>query len=324
MITANQLRAMARGAPNAANLNSVLVAINAHGRSLGLDRPHRLAHYLAQLLHESGSFRYDREVWGPTPAQRRYEGRGDLGNDRKGDGSRYRGRTAGQITGRANYRAFADWARKHIDPKAPDFEAQPDLINTDPWEGLGFVWYWSVGNPDRKSLNRYADDNNIEMITRRVNGGLNGFEDRLDYYGRAALVLLGYGTTEAEIKRFQREHPEAGSADGIVGQNTRMALHKALAGQNPFAEVKSVPVPILKPTVPPAVEKQVKQKTNLWGWIVGLGTSAGAGIGKLLDAEWSTVLAIGGVGIVAIGAGLLMRHQIIAAVKDIRQAVEQG
>lgn len=98
----------------------------------------------------------------------------------------------------------------------------------------------------------------------------------------------------------------------------------ALAWVGKPADIEIVSVPVPKPTVPPAVEKQVKQKTNLWGWIVGLGTSAGAGIGKLLDAEWSTVLAIGGVGIVAIGAGLMMRHQIIAAVKDIRQAVEQG
>ncbi len=162
------------------------------------------------------------------------------------------------------------------------------------------------------------------MITRRVNGGLNGFEDRLDYYGRAALVLLGYGTTKDDIKRFQREHPEAGRSDGVVGPTTRMALHKALAGRNPFTEVTPVPVPVPKPTVPRSVEQEVKQKTSLWGWIVGLGTGASAAASKLLDAEWTTVLAIGGVGFVAVGAGLLMRHQIIAAAKDIRAAVEQG
>ncbi|HWK65409.1 MAG TPA: glycoside hydrolase family 19 protein [Rhizobiaceae bacterium] len=291
MITANQLRAMARGKPNAANLNSVLVALNAHGRSVGLDHPHRLAHYLAQLLHESGSFRYDRELWGPTPAQKRYEGRKDLGNVRKGDGSKYRGRTAGQVTGRANYRAFTAWARKNIDPEAPDFEQDPELINTDPWEGLGFLWYWAVGNPDGKSLNRYADDNNIEMITRRVNGGLNGFEDRLDYYGRAALVLLGYGTTEAEIKRFQREHPEAGATDGIVGQNTRMALHKALAGQNPFTEVRPIPVPVPKPVVPVAVEQKAKTETSLWQKVTGVFGVGGLGT-AFLAADWKTVAAV--------------------------------
>ena len=98
----------------------------------------------------------------------------------------------------------------------------------------------------------------------------------------------------------------------------------ALAWIGKPADVEKVTVPVPKPTVPAAVEQEVKQKTNRWGWIVGLGTSASAAVSKLLDAEWSTVLAIGGVGFVAVGAGLLMRHQIIAAVKDIRAAVEQG
>jgi putative chitinase len=324
MITADQLRAMARGKPNAANLNSVLVALNAHGRSVGLDQPHRLAHYLAQMLHESGSFRHDREIWGPTPAQKRYEGREDLGNVKKGDGSKFRGRTAGQITGRANYRAFTAWARKQIDPKAPDFEKDPDLINTDPWEGLGFLWYWSVGNPEGKSLNRYADDNNIEMITRRVNGGLNGFEDRLDYYGRAALVLLGYGTAKEAVKRFQKDHPEAGQADGIVGQKTRMALHKALSGHNPFTEVKPVPVPVPKPVVPEKVDQEVNDKTSVWQWLTGLIGSGGLGLGWLAGMDWQAILAGGAVTVVVIIILILLRRQIIAAVKDVRQAVEQG
>jgi len=65
----------------------------------------RVAEFLAQIAHESGGFRYTREIWGPTPAQARYEGRADLGNTEKGDGSRYRGRGLIQVTGRANYRA---------------------------------------------------------------------------------------------------------------------------------------------------------------------------------------------------------------------------
>src|SRR5690606_17393021 len=67
--------------------------------------PTRLAAFLAQVGHESGGFVYAREIWGPTEAQKRYEGRKDLGNTQPGDGSRFRGRGLIQITGRANYTA---------------------------------------------------------------------------------------------------------------------------------------------------------------------------------------------------------------------------
>lgn len=65
-------------------------------------------------------------------------------------------------------------------------------MNTDPWEGASAIWYWNVGNPTGKSLNAYADQNNAEMITKKVNRGLNGYADRLEYYHRAALVMLDY------------------------------------------------------------------------------------------------------------------------------------
>ena len=70
--------------------------------------PERLAAFLAQVGHESGSLRFTSEVWGPTPAQRGYEGRRDLGNTQAGDGFRYRGRGIFQLTGRANYRDIGD------------------------------------------------------------------------------------------------------------------------------------------------------------------------------------------------------------------------
>ncbi|WP_244561520.1 hypothetical protein [Ensifer aridi] len=78
-----------------------------------MDRPHRLAQYLAPLMHESGDFRYDRELWDPTPAQQRYDTRTDLGNtpQKDGDGYLYCGRTGMQLTGKDNYRQFRDWCR---------------------------------------------------------------------------------------------------------------------------------------------------------------------------------------------------------------------
>lgn len=65
---------------NESNLNSVMMALSKYGSEFGLDLPHRVVAFLAQLMHESGSFKYDREIWGPTPAQERYDTRSELGN----------------------------------------------------------------------------------------------------------------------------------------------------------------------------------------------------------------------------------------------------
>ncbi|WP_417723944.1 glycoside hydrolase family 19 protein [Salipiger sp.] len=202
-------------------MRSVLAGLAARGHGAGLGRPWRLAHYVAQLGHESGGFRYDREIWGPTPAQERYDTRTDLGNTaaRDGDGFKYRGRTGIQITGAYNVGAFSDWCRAEIDPAAPDFRAAPDLMNTDPWEGLGPIWYWET-----RGLNRYADAGDIENLTRAINGGLNGYSDRIARYTRAALVLLGFGPDD--VRAFQEM---AGvEVDGLSGPITRGALHQFL------------------------------------------------------------------------------------------------
>jgi len=220
MIILSKTLTQITGQPATANGASMLIGLDLRGPAAGLDRPHRLAHYLAQLLHESGGFKYDRELWGPTPAQKRYDTRTDLGNTpaADGDGFLFRGRGPIQITGHDNYAAFTRWVRQ-FRVTAPDFVADPDAILTDPWEGLGPIWYWET-----RKLNTYADANDIEMITRRINGGLNGYQDRQQWYVRAALGLLGRDPTD--IAAFQRG---AGlTPDGIAGPRTRAALHGAL------------------------------------------------------------------------------------------------
>ena len=329
-ITLDHLRAAARRPINEANARSVLVALDRHGARFGLDQPHRATQLLAQLLHESAEFRHDREIWGPTPAQERYDVRPDLGNtpERDGDGKRYMGRTGMQITGKANYAAFRDWCRANVDPAAPDFVAHPEAVNTDPWEGLGPLWYWST-----RKLNRYADAGDVETITKRINGGLNGFADRLDYLARVSLVLLGYGPEE--VRAFQRKAQAQGllpkdepgkpsQVDGDAGPKTRAALHRALLaltdGDARSAEVKAAPVVEEVPVAPPALDRPVTQTGGFWERI---GTIAFGGVGSAAAAifgDWKVAaVTCGGVVIIAL-IGLIFHARIIAAVKAIKAA----
>lgn len=208
------------GTPLNDNARSILLGLNTFGKDAGLDLPHRLAPYLAQLAHESQGTRHDREIWGPTKAQKGYEGREDLGNTEPGDGSKFRGYTPIQITGRANTTDFHRWCLKNFpDHDVPDFVETPRLMNTDPWEGIAPIWYWIT-----RDLNRYSDVNDFENQTRRINGGLNGFADRCQWYAFAALALLDL---PRDIKAFQRSSKL--TADGQAGPKTRAALHQRLA-----------------------------------------------------------------------------------------------
>lgn len=145
------------------------IAANVHFPVYGvMDSPLRLAHFMSQLVHESGSFRYMEEI----ASGQAYEGRADLGNTQPGDGRRFKGRGPIQITGRANYRKFG---RKI----GIDIENDPELA-AHPSIGLHLALeYWR----DR-GLNALADADNVEAITRKINGGLTGIEDRKNHLAR--------------------------------------------------------------------------------------------------------------------------------------------
>ena len=140
----------------------------------------RMSHFLAQVLHESSAFRYSVEIWGNTPAQQAYDTRTDLGNSPEldGDGYKYRGRGWIQLTGKTNYRLASNEFNQ-------DFINNPDLLAREPWDSLAAGWYWN-----RRKLNDYADNDDLMTITKKVNGGFNGLNDRKMWLLKAKGVLL--------------------------------------------------------------------------------------------------------------------------------------
>ena len=164
--------------PNAGRQAGVFVPVlNTAMSKRGIVTIARIAAFIAQVGHESGQLRYVREIWGPTAQQVGYEGRADLGNTVIGDGSKYRGRGLIQITGRANYAACGE-------ALGLDLINQPELLEQPQHAAMSAAWFWST-----KGLNTLADKGEFVKITRRVNGGVNGLEDRQRLYAQAQKVL---------------------------------------------------------------------------------------------------------------------------------------
>lgn len=143
--------------------SELALAANVHVGEYGIDEtPLRLCHFMAQLAHESDNF-HAMEEYASGAA---YEGRKDLGNTQPGDGKRFKGRGPIQLTGRANYRDYGQ--RLGI-----DFERHPEIAAIPSIGMLTACTYWMV-----KGLNALADKDDLTGITKRINGGTNGLEDR--------------------------------------------------------------------------------------------------------------------------------------------------
>jgi putative chitinase len=185
LLTIQQLRHVM---PQAKSAQAFLGPLNDCMQNYQISTPLRKAAFLAQLAHESGQLIFTREIWGPTPQQRKYEPAtslsATLGNTQTGDGSRYRGRGLIQLTGRANYRSYTQAVKKR-DPKAPDFEASPNELADPQWATDCAGWFWST-----RRLNPLADAKDFKSVTKRINGGFNGLEDRMKFYQRALDVFL--------------------------------------------------------------------------------------------------------------------------------------
>ena len=148
-----------------------------------ISTPKRIAAFLAQVGHESGQLQYVREL-GSAQYLSKYDTGAlavRLGNtpEPDGDGQKYRGRGLIQITGRDNYRQcslglFGDDRLLFL----------PELLEQPQWAAESAAWFWQ-----QNGLNELADRDQFNSITRRINGGLNGLQDRLQLWARARAVL---------------------------------------------------------------------------------------------------------------------------------------
>lgn len=136
----------------------------------------QVAHFIAQIGHESGSLLYSEEIASGAA----YEGRGDLGNTEVGDGKRFKGRGLIQLTGRANYTGYSQY-------NGTDYTVDPSPIATDPLLSVDAAcWFWTV----YKKLGPAAEADDVKLVSKRINGfPTNGLDDRIANLNRAKAVL---------------------------------------------------------------------------------------------------------------------------------------
>ena len=151
-----------------------IVELNKCLETFQITTPSRIRHFLSQTAHESGGGRWKKELsdgW-------YLEGRTDIGNTQPGDGPRFKGAGYIQLSGRHNYRKFADYIG---DPRV--MEGVDYVAETYPYTSAGY-WWWSNG------MNELCDKNpTVRQVTRRVNGGYNGLADREHYYAICQRVI---------------------------------------------------------------------------------------------------------------------------------------
>jgi putative chitinase len=169
-----------------------------------INTPERIAAFIAQCSHESGGFVALKEnlnyravtlrkifpKYFPTDdlanafagkpemiANRVYASRMGNGDEASGDGFRYCGRGLIQLTGKSNYQSFADSLEMNV-------EDVPDYLSTFEGAAQSACWFWESNN-----LNRFADSGDIKGLTKAINGGYIGLEDRIQHYDHAMQIL---------------------------------------------------------------------------------------------------------------------------------------
>ncbi len=197
------IKALASRNADEATIAAIAAALDQGLQQAAIVTPLRLAHFTAQAAHESGGFaamvenlNYSakglRATW-PSRftaataqayarkpekiANKVYADRLGNGDEVSGDGWRYRGRGIFQVTGRANYRVYGQVI-------GLDIEANPELAAGPVAAARLALAYWTT-----RSLNSLADRDALRDITRRINGGLIGIDDRAKKLATAKRVL---------------------------------------------------------------------------------------------------------------------------------------
>jgi putative chitinase len=168
----------------------------------------RIAHFLSQIGHESGGLKWTTEIWGPTPQQLRYERNFsqywgkyvprfhtktypnklafDLGNFAVGDGAKFKGHGLIQVTGRVNHKLAEARLGALLGTEVVPIGSlmnKPQLLGNYHLAAMSAADYWI-----RCKLNTFADENDIRLLTRRINGGYNGLSHRQFLYNRFFLL----------------------------------------------------------------------------------------------------------------------------------------
>lgn len=165
--------------PTAKNrVDKYLVFINRYAAEFNITTSLRMAHYLAQIAHESAELKYTKEL----ASGAKYD-TGKLavllGNTpvADGDGQRYKGRGLIQLTGKANYKAYKEYC-------GFDVVTKPELLEQPLGATRSSMWFWQT-----HGLNALADKDDVKAVTKRINGGYNGLSSRTKYLARAKKTL---------------------------------------------------------------------------------------------------------------------------------------
>lgn len=247
----------------------------------GITTPLRLAHFLAQCLHETGGLRVERESGaysaerllkifgagnhsaavtaaeakrlagdGPAIFERVY-GLGnpkkarELGNTQPGDGWRYRGGGIMQTTGRANYRRMGNRC-------GVDFEASPELVLSSAHALKPALAEWSEGR-----LNEAADRDDIRAITKRINGGYNGLLDREMWLARAKHLIGRVDLQPAATPKPPAAEAVTGAV--VIGSGAAGAAEAKRQGAGDMTAIIVVAIAVVAAVIAVVLVRQFKQ-----------------------------------------------------------------